>query len=61
MGDSYESTKNFMTHSGLGYFHNGSTTMLFLTGNVSNIKQSDVPTASENSLAWTGWKDAPNR
>ena len=61
MGDSYESTKNFMTHSGLGYFHSGSTTMLFLTGNVANIKQADVPTASENSLSWTGWKDAPNR
>jgi hypothetical protein len=35
--------------------------MLFLTGNVANIKQTDVPTASENSLSWTGWKDAPNR
>ena len=51
MGDSYESTKNFMTHSGLGFFHSGATTMLFLTGHVSTIKQADVPTASQNSLA----------
>ena len=61
MGDSYESSKNFMTHSGLGFFHGGAATMLFLSGNVSTIKQVDVPAASQNSLAWTGWKDAPNR
>lgn len=61
MGDSFESSSNFMTHSGLAYFHNKATTMLFLAGHVAMIPQADIPTASKDSLAWTGWKNAPNR
>jgi prepilin-type processing-associated H-X9-DG protein/prepilin-type N-terminal cleavage/methylation domain-containing protein len=61
MGDSFASSKNFMTHTGLAFFHNGSTNMLFLDGHVAAVKRGDLPAASSDSLAWTGWKDAPNK
>ena len=61
MGDSYETTSNFMQSTGLAYFHSGSVNMLFLAGHVNSIKRSDVPYHSKNSLAWTGWKDAPDK
>ena len=61
MADSLATTSNFMSPTGMGFFHNGSTNMLFLDGHVTAVKRGDVPAAGSNSLAWTGWKDAPNK
>ena len=59
LGDS-NAPGNFMQQNGLVYPHGNQVSILYLAGHVLFRKPSDIAYHSQNSLMWTGWKDAPN-